>query len=84
MKRIATYLLLISAVAVCSCSTLPSPPLVPDVYSLPPASVGTLSEITSRVTANLEQGQSGFLPLTENEEAMKWRLALVDLSLIHI
>jgi putative cardiolipin synthase len=72
------YLLVFFFLAIYSCSTLPSPPPVPDVYSLPPASGGTLAEISSEVTARFALGQSGFFALTDNEEAMKWRLALID------
>jgi putative cardiolipin synthase len=78
MRRIAIHLLLVTALAFYGCATLPSPPPTPEVYSLPPAESGTLAEVSLKINDTHGPEQSGFLLLTRNDEALKWRLALID------
>ena len=60
------------------CSILPYPPPQPNVYSLPPAVSGELAEVYGKVSSRLGPNEAGFLLLSHNDEALKWRLALVD------
>jgi putative cardiolipin synthase len=78
MRRVAIHLLLVTALAFYGCATLPSPPPTPEVYSLPPAESGTLAEVSLKINDTHGPEQSGFLLLTRNDEALKWRLALID------
>jgi len=78
VRRIAARLLFIAALVASGCSILPHPPPQPEVLSLPPAVIGELAEVYSEVTRRFSPGQTGFLLLTNNHEALKWRLALVD------
>ena len=78
LRRVAARLLFITALMASGCSILPHPPPQPEVYSLPPAVSGELAEVHSNVTGRFGPGQTGFLLLSNNEEALKWRLALVD------
>lgn len=77
-RRIAARLLFIAALVASGCSILPHPPPQPEVLSLPPAVSGELAEVYSNVTRRFGPGQTGFLLLTNNHDALKWRLALVD------
>jgi putative cardiolipin synthase len=74
---LSAFLFLLS-VFVCGCGTLPPRPSIPDVYALPPASCGTLAEVSREFTDTHELGECGFLLLARNDEALKWRLALID------
>jgi putative cardiolipin synthase len=74
---LSAFLFLLS-VFVCGCGTLPPRPSIPDVYALPPASRGTLAEVSREFSDTHEQGECGFLLLARNDEALKWRLALID------
>ena len=78
MRRVAIPLLFVAALAVSSCATLPPPPPTPKVYSLPPAVSGILADVSLKVGETLGREQSGFLLLTPNHEALKWRLALIE------
>jgi len=78
MKRIAEGLLLIIIFAVGGCTTLQPPPATPDVYSLPPATSGTLADVSAKISDTHSPGQSEFMLLQSNNEALKWRIALID------
>ena len=61
-----------------SCSTLPpAPPSAPS-YTAPQSKEGALAHVTSRLGQTLGQDDSAFLLIPDNEEAMNWRLALID------
>jgi putative cardiolipin synthase len=60
------------------CTTLKPPPPTPNVYSLAPAASGVLAEVSNEFANTHELGQSGFMMLQPNDEALKWRLALID------
>ena len=77
-------LLILLVMFASGCATLQDPPITPDVYSLPPAASGTLAEISSQFAQSHTTDQSGFLLLTPNDEAMNWRLALIDKATVSI
>ncbi len=78
LRHVAARLLFITALVASGCSILPQPPPQPEVYALPPAVSGELAEVYSEVIRRFGPGQTGFLLLTNNHEALQWRLALVD------
>jgi len=63
---------------VTACSTLPKNPDKVVSYSSGPAKKGTLVESSQAVLSKAEKGQSGFMLIQKNSEAMNWRLALID------
>lgn len=71
-------ILFLISVFTCGCGTLPPRPPIPDVYALPPASSGTLAEVSRVFSDTHEPGECGFLLLPRNDEALKWRRALID------
>ena len=79
-SRAFAFLLLaaVTALAFCGCAMLPSPPHTPEVYSLPPAVSGMLAEVSQQISHAHGPEQSGFLLLRRNDEALKWRLALIE------
>ena len=60
------------------CTTLPPAPPQPVVNSLPPAATGTITEISDRISHQLEDDESAYLLLSRNDDALNWRLALAD------
>lgn len=66
------------------CTTLPDPPITPDVYHLPPAASGSLADVADRFVQTRAPGRSGFMLLEDNREAMNWRLALIDHATVSI
>jgi putative cardiolipin synthase len=72
-------ILTILGIIISGCATLKyPPPSTPEVYSLPPANSGLLAEVSSKFAEIHPAGQSGFLLLTPNNVAFRWRLALID------
>lgn len=51
---------------------------LPDEFALPPAGAGVLADMASEVEARGNTGESGFMLLEANDEALRWRLALID------
>ncbi len=84
MRSKPSHLLIIAVFFLGGCATLPTPPLTPDVYFLPPAESGALAKVSSQFERSNAAGQSGFLLLEQNDEAMKWRLALIDHATVSI
>jgi len=80
VTRQVVFLLLVAVVtlAISGCATLPTPPPAQDVYSLAPTASGVLADVSQRISQAHGPDQSGFLLLERNDEALKWRLALVD------
>jgi putative cardiolipin synthase len=60
------------------CATLKPAPPQPEVYSLPPAKSGLLSETAARISRTLGPEESAFMLLIRNDDALNWRLALID------
>ena len=79
-KALSVFFLLaaVSALIITSCATLPSSPPRSQAYSLAPTSSGILAEVSREISRAHGPEQSGFLLLTRNKEALKWRLALID------
>lgn len=84
MRSITANLLIIVILIVSGCTTLRTPPPTLNVYSMPPATSGTLAEVSLKVSRTYAPGQSGFLLLEHNNEALKWRLALIDHATVSI
>jgi len=60
------------------CATLKPAPPKPEVVSLPPAKSGLLSETAARISEILGPDESAFMLLIRNDDALNWRLALID------
>jgi putative cardiolipin synthase len=60
------------------CATLKPAPPQPDVFSLPPAKSGLLSETAARISETLGPEESAFVLLLRNDDALNWRLAMID------
>lgn len=84
MRSITANLLIIVILIGSGCTTLRTPPPTLNVYSMPPATSGTLAEVSLKVSRIYAPGQSGFLLLEHNNEALKWRLALIDHATVSI
>ncbi len=74
----------VTALAITGCATLSSPPPTPHVYSLAPATDGMLAEVSQQISTTYGPEESGFLLLRRNDEALKWRLALIDHAILSI
>ncbi len=77
-RSVLLALLFSVSLFVSGCGTLPPRPSIPDVYALPPAPCGTLAGLSKEFSDTHELGECGFLLLSRNDEALKWRLALID------
>ena len=49
-------------------------------YALPPAESGALHDFAVQAAQSAAAGDSSFLPLPDNQEALRWRLVLIDLA----
>jgi putative cardiolipin synthase len=79
MKTAFTRILFVVLFTISGCATLPyPPPPAPKVHSLPPAERGTLAEVALKFAETHDDEQSGFLLLSPNDVAFRWRLALID------
>ena len=65
-------------ILVTACSTLPKNPDKLASYSCVPAKKGTLVESSDAILSKAEEGQSAFMLIQKNSDAMNWRLALID------
>ena len=59
-------------------TTLPKDPDKPISYSQPPATEGRLAATSQAVLAQADPAESAFLLINNNEQALRWRLALID------
>jgi putative cardiolipin synthase len=75
--KIILWISLLSLIFV-GCATLKPAPPQPEVFSLPPAKSGLLSETSARITETLGPDESAFMLLIPNDDALNWRLALID------
>ena len=79
MKNSIVLIIIIGTLIVTGCATIQyPPPSTPEVQSLPPAAFGTLADVSAKFAELHSPDQSGFLLLTPNDEAFRWRLALID------
>jgi putative cardiolipin synthase len=79
MKSIIARILIVGILILTGCATLKyPPPPTPEVHALPPATSGTLADVSLKFAKTHSLDQSGFLLLTENDAGFRWRLALID------
>jgi phosphatidylserine/phosphatidylglycerophosphate/cardiolipin synthase-like enzyme len=79
MKNIIASLLIVSLFIATGCTTLKySPSSTPEVHSLPPANSGVLREVSWKFAQTHPAQDSGLMLLTPNDDAFRWRLALID------
>lgn len=60
------------------CAHIPEYPHKPVSYSHAPAEEGLLVEASKSVLKKANEGESAFMLIRNNEEALRWRLALID------
>lgn len=77
-KRI--ILLVLFALLLQSCASLPPRPDLPYEPALAPTSSGRIAELSERVSEKFAEGESGFKLLIDSWEAYATRLALIDLA----
>ena len=79
MIAILRFFLLFAVLGACvSCSSLKDPPAMVKLEALAPATEGVLAEVSGDVRRRFGNQQSGFVLLKTNQDALDWRLALVD------
>ena len=61
-----------------SCRSIPRDPVRTPSTAMDPTSGGMLAEASQQVLKGYAEGESAFLLLPENQEALEWRLALLD------
>jgi len=83
-KLTITVLIILITFAVGGCATLKPVPPQPEVLSLSPATSGTPAELSANITAIHGPDQSAFMLLLRNDDAMNWRLALLDHATVSI
>jgi len=71
-------LLAVSVLIVAGCAHIPESPDKPTCYSLPPPESGFLAEASENIMRGRAADESAFMLIPENDEALKWRLALID------
>lgn len=71
-------LLLFLALGFTGCSTIPRSPDKPVSISQAPAADGLPAMCSRSVLADVKDGGSAFMLISENAEALRWRLALID------
>jgi len=81
-ERAAAALLRLLACSLLCALACSSPPLLvsprDETTSLSPPATGALVRLSSLVRERAAPGESGFLPLAGNADALRWRLALID------
>ncbi len=70
--------LFLGALLFAGCAHIPENPDRTVTYSAPPASEGVLAETSQSVLSGATSVESAFMLIPENDEALKWRLALID------
>ena len=60
------------------CAHIPKNPHKPVSYSHAPATEGLLVEAGKSVMKKADEGESAFMLIRNNEDALRWRLALID------
>ena len=72
--------LLFIALVFLACTTLPEPEMKTITYSYDPHPDSRLSVLTRNLMVDEDDGASGFLKLFRNDDALRWRQLLVDLT----
>ncbi len=60
------------------CAHIPEYPYKPVSHSHAPATEGLLVEASQSVMKKADEGESAFMLIRNNEDALRWRLALID------
>jgi cardiolipin synthase C len=76
--RLIAVLLLVLGFAGCATTLPENPPRGPEGHALPPQPGGPLADLESTLRPRLGAEGSAWHLLDSNEEALRWRLALVD------
>jgi starvation-inducible outer membrane lipoprotein len=71
-------LCVITLLGLAGCATLPANPDKPASFSQAPVAESMLVEHRRAVLANSDPLDSAFMLISNNEQAMRWRLALID------
>ncbi len=77
LLRLFVLLAAVSFVGI-SCASMDVPADRPQQFSLPAAEIGPVYDFAQRATAGLDAHESGLLLLSRNDDALAWRLALID------
>jgi len=81
LQRLSAGVFLIWGLLMLSgCATLQKDFPRTESYALEPSMRGTLARVTNKIKTDLESNESGFLMLANNDQALRWRLALADLA----
>jgi cardiolipin synthase C len=78
MRLVAAGLLALAALATAGCATAPPLPRPPPGQAMPPGPDGPLATVELAFAAQHGPAQSGFRLLHANQDALAWRLAVVD------
>ena len=74
--RLLLYLIVLQGMA--GCTIIPRSPEKLPSYSRPPATQGMLAQHSKVVLTNAKPDESAFMLISNNEEALRWRLAVID------
>lgn len=80
LKRNLNIIFLISllALTIGGCATLKPAPPQPEILALAPTDSGLLKETSDKIAEFHGPDQSAFMLMIKNDEALNWRLALID------
>jgi putative cardiolipin synthase len=77
-QNLRIFWLLLIALVFLACTTLPNPQMKTLTLAYEPHPDTRLAVVTRDLTAEVEEGNSGFFKLFRNDDAMRWRLLLAD------
>ena len=80
VRNLRILWLLLFAFAFFACATLPEPEMKTITFSYDPHPDSRLSKVTRNLTEDTKDRTSGFFKLFRNDDAMHWRLFLVDMA----
>jgi len=72
--------LLLITLLILACTTLPEPEMKTLTLAYDPHPDSRLAVVTRKLIAAVDDGNSGFLKLFRNDDAMRWRLLLADMA----
>ncbi|MGD8301437.1 MAG: hypothetical protein PVI55_03410 [Desulfobacterales bacterium] len=79
-QRLTPIWLVLIVLLLAACATLPVPEDKTLSYSYDPPPDSRLAVITRELFQDVNDGHSGFFKLFRNDDAMHWRILLVDLA----
>jgi putative cardiolipin synthase len=80
VQQLKSIWLVLIVLMLAACATLPVPEGKTPSYSYDPPPNSRLAVVAQDLIPNVEEGQSGFFKLFRNDDAMHWRLLLVDMA----